>query len=151
MRAKLQLVGVGCMLIAAKYEEIYAPQVEEFCYITDNTYDRPQVLSMERQVGGLLRVPSAPAVLPFQQGSKPAPRLLGRRTGRPELCMHPDTPPESSDSVSPFPAFAPSPHPDALLVRPPPPLKPDPGYALVRAHDAHHQVVPAPLPARRRG
>lgn len=50
VRAKLQLVGVGCMLIAAKYEEIYAPQVEEFCYITDNTYDRPQVLSMERQV-----------------------------------------------------------------------------------------------------
>ena len=25
-RAKLQLVGVACMLLAAKYEEIYAPQ-----------------------------------------------------------------------------------------------------------------------------
>ena len=26
-RARLQLVGVTCMLLAAKYEEIYAPQV----------------------------------------------------------------------------------------------------------------------------
>ena len=49
-RAQLQLVGVTCMLIASKYEEIYAPQVDEFCYITDNTYTRDQVLAMERQV-----------------------------------------------------------------------------------------------------
>lgn len=42
-RNRLQLVGVTSMLVAAKYEEIYAPQVEEFCYITDNTYTREQV------------------------------------------------------------------------------------------------------------
>mmetsp|Transcript_23430 Transcript_23430/g.73440 ORF Transcript_23430/g.73440 Transcript_23430/m.73440 type:complete len:223 (+) Transcript_23430:67-735(+) len=48
VRSKLQLVGVTCMLIAAKYEEIYAPQVDEFCYITDNTYSRQEVLNMER-------------------------------------------------------------------------------------------------------
>eukprot|EP00245_Coleochaete_scutata_P015595 TRINITY_DN702_c0_g1_i1.p1 TRINITY_DN702_c0_g1~~TRINITY_DN702_c0_g1_i1.p1 ORF type:complete len:298 (-),score=51.27 TRINITY_DN702_c0_g1_i1:993-1886(-) len=42
-RSRLQLLGVSCMLIAAKYEEIYAPQVEEFCYITDNTYRREEV------------------------------------------------------------------------------------------------------------
>ena len=42
-RNRLQLVGVTCMLVASKYEEIYAPQVEEFCYITDNTYTREQV------------------------------------------------------------------------------------------------------------
>ena len=45
-----QLVGITCMLIASKYEEIYAPQVDEFCYITDNTYSREHVLSMERMV-----------------------------------------------------------------------------------------------------
>jgi len=44
------LVGITCMLIASKYEEIYAPQVVEFCYITDNTYSREHVLSMERAV-----------------------------------------------------------------------------------------------------
>lgn len=52
-RQRLQLLGVACMLIAAKYEEICAPQVEEFCYITDNTYGREEVLEMER---GVLRV-----------------------------------------------------------------------------------------------
>eukprot|EP00270_Netrium_digitus_P007712 TRINITY_DN2265_c0_g1_i2.p1 TRINITY_DN2265_c0_g1~~TRINITY_DN2265_c0_g1_i2.p1 ORF type:complete len:470 (-),score=69.38 TRINITY_DN2265_c0_g1_i2:801-2210(-) len=50
LRSRLQLLGVSCMLIAAKYEEIYAPQVEEFCYITDNTYQRSQVIEMERLV-----------------------------------------------------------------------------------------------------
>lgn len=49
-RNRLQLVGVTAMLVASKYEEIYAPQVEEFCYITDNTYTREQVLDMEREV-----------------------------------------------------------------------------------------------------
>ncbi len=38
------------MLVAAKYEEIYAPQVDEFCYITDNTYTREAVLEQERHV-----------------------------------------------------------------------------------------------------
>ncbi|KAL4448854.1 hypothetical protein ABPG77_007571 [Micractinium sp. CCAP 211/92] len=52
-RNRLQLVGVTAMLVASKYEEIYAPQIEEFCYITDNTYTREQVLDMERE---LLRV-----------------------------------------------------------------------------------------------
>lgn len=50
VRSSLQLVGVTCMLIAAKFEEIYAPQVEDFCYITDNTYQHGQVLEMEREV-----------------------------------------------------------------------------------------------------
>ncbi|EFJ26373.1 hypothetical protein SELMODRAFT_412894 [Selaginella moellendorffii] len=54
-RQRLQLLGVSCMLIAAKYEEICAPQVEEFCYITDNTYSKEEVLIMERQVLNNLR------------------------------------------------------------------------------------------------
>ncbi|CAB4290615.1 unnamed protein product [Prunus armeniaca] len=37
-RNKLQLLGVACMLVASKYEEICPPRVEDFCYITDNTY-----------------------------------------------------------------------------------------------------------------
>ncbi|EFJ13208.1 hypothetical protein SELMODRAFT_234858 [Selaginella moellendorffii] len=49
-RQTLQLLGVSCMLIASKYEEICAPQVEDFCYITDNTYTREEVLDMERKV-----------------------------------------------------------------------------------------------------
>ncbi|XP_020589936.1 cyclin-A1-4 [Phalaenopsis equestris] len=49
-RQRLQLLGVACMFIAAKYEEICAPQVEEFCYITDNTYFKDEVLQMEAAV-----------------------------------------------------------------------------------------------------
>ena len=37
IRSKLQLVGVTCMLIAAKFEEIHPPAVDEFVYISDNT------------------------------------------------------------------------------------------------------------------
>jgi len=49
-RSQLQLVGVTAMLIASKLEEIYAPSVEEFCYITDNTYSREQVIEMEQKI-----------------------------------------------------------------------------------------------------
>ncbi|XP_059461474.1 cyclin-A2-2 [Corylus avellana] len=49
-KTRLQLLGVTCMLIASKYEEICAPRVEEFCVITDNTYMRGEVLELERQV-----------------------------------------------------------------------------------------------------
>ena len=35
IRQKLQLVGVTAMLLASKYEEIYAPEVRDFVYITD--------------------------------------------------------------------------------------------------------------------
>ena len=49
-RSRLQLVGVVCMLIAAKYWEIYPPTIDDFVYISDHTYDRQQVLSMERSI-----------------------------------------------------------------------------------------------------
>ncbi|CAH9076843.1 unnamed protein product [Cuscuta europaea] len=54
-KRKLQLLGVTCMLIASKYEEICAPRVEEFCCITDNTYSREEkmVVSIEHN-GGII-------------------------------------------------------------------------------------------------
>ncbi|KAF6988732.1 hypothetical protein CFC21_006203 [Triticum aestivum] len=53
-RDKLQLLGIACLLIAAKYEEICPPQVEELCYITDNTYIKDEVLRMEASILGCL-------------------------------------------------------------------------------------------------
>lgn len=50
LRRELQLVGITCMLIAAKYEEVRAPQIDDFCYITDNTYTHDEMLAMEQQV-----------------------------------------------------------------------------------------------------
>jgi len=43
-RDKLQLVGVAAMLIATKYEEIYAPEVRDFVFISDNAYNQKQIL-----------------------------------------------------------------------------------------------------------
>ncbi|KAL5290230.1 hypothetical protein ACFFRR_009894 [Megaselia abdita] len=48
VRAKLQLVGTAAMYIASKYEEIYPPEVNEFVFITDDTYTKSQVLRMEQ-------------------------------------------------------------------------------------------------------
>ena len=39
-RKNLQLVGVTAMLVASKYEEIWAPEVRDFVYISDKAYDR---------------------------------------------------------------------------------------------------------------
>lgn len=49
-RQRLQLLGVSSMLIAWKYEEINPAHVEDFCYITDNTYTREEVVKMEADV-----------------------------------------------------------------------------------------------------
>lgn len=46
-RNKLQLVGVTAMLIASKYEEMYAPEVADFVYITDNAYQKKDIREME--------------------------------------------------------------------------------------------------------
>ena len=49
-RNKLQLVGVSAMLIASKYEEIYAPEVKDFVYITDRAYTEKEILKMEIRI-----------------------------------------------------------------------------------------------------
>lgn len=47
---KLQLVGVVAMFIAAKYEEILAPSVEEFVFMTEGGYSKEEILKGERIV-----------------------------------------------------------------------------------------------------
>lgn len=47
VKAQLQLVGVASMWIAAKYEEMYAPEVADFVYITDNAYTKAEIRQME--------------------------------------------------------------------------------------------------------
>ncbi|GER42164.1 cyclin A3 [Striga asiatica] len=54
LRNRLQLLGVSCMLVASKYEEIKPPHIEDFCYMTDNMYTKDEVMDMEREVLKLL-------------------------------------------------------------------------------------------------
>ncbi|KMZ74609.1 Cyclin A-like protein [Zostera marina] len=49
-RTQLQLLGIACMLVASKYEEISSPNIEDFCYITDNTYRQQELVEMELEV-----------------------------------------------------------------------------------------------------
>ncbi|KAI3822046.1 hypothetical protein L1987_09627 [Smallanthus sonchifolius] len=65
-KQRLQLLGITCMLIASKYEETIAPRVEDFCFITDGTYTRREVLDMEREVVDVLSFHlSVPTVIKF--------------------------------------------------------------------------------------
>jgi len=46
-RDQLQLVGVTAMFTACKVEEMYAPELNDFVYITDNAYSAAQIRQME--------------------------------------------------------------------------------------------------------
>ena len=47
MRSKLQLVGCTALLLASKYEEVFAPEVMDFVHVADRTYSKEQLLQME--------------------------------------------------------------------------------------------------------
>ncbi|CAF1015789.1 unnamed protein product [Rotaria sordida] len=53
-RSKLQLVGTTCMYVASKYEEMYPPALDEFSFITDNTYETKHILRMEQIIMKML-------------------------------------------------------------------------------------------------
>eukprot|EP01116_Phalansterium_solitarium_P006323 TRINITY_DN18628_c0_g1_i1.p1 TRINITY_DN18628_c0_g1~~TRINITY_DN18628_c0_g1_i1.p1 ORF type:complete len:393 (+),score=138.95 TRINITY_DN18628_c0_g1_i1:166-1344(+) len=66
VRGKLQLLGVVCMLLASKFEEVYAPAVDEFVYISDNTYTKKEIFELETLVLGVLKFNlAAPTVKTF--------------------------------------------------------------------------------------
>jgi cyclin A len=54
-RSQLQLVGVTAILIAAKYEEIWPPEVKDCIHISANTYTREDILKMERSICAALQ------------------------------------------------------------------------------------------------
>lgn len=65
-RSQLQLVGVTAMLIAAKHEEIWAPEIRECIYISANTYTAEEVITMERTIASELNFKfTVPTAYPF--------------------------------------------------------------------------------------
>ncbi|XP_075054054.1 cyclin-A1 [Mixophyes fleayi] len=68
LRGKLQLVGTAAILLASKYEEIFPPDVDEFVYITDDTYTKKQLLRMEHLLLKVLAFDlTAPTIIQFLQ------------------------------------------------------------------------------------
>jgi len=49
-KSRLQLVGVAAMFLVSKIEEVYAPAVSDFVYITDNAYTGAEIRQMELQI-----------------------------------------------------------------------------------------------------
>ncbi|KAG8570344.1 hypothetical protein GDO81_011225 [Engystomops pustulosus] len=46
-KSMLQLIGVTCLFIAAKLEEIYPPKLHEFAYVTDGACSEDDIIEME--------------------------------------------------------------------------------------------------------
>lgn len=49
-KRKLQLVAVGAFLVAAKYEELWAPPVEDLRFACDFAFQKEEILKMERML-----------------------------------------------------------------------------------------------------
>lgn len=46
----LQLLGITAMFIASKYEEIYPPKMKDFILMTNNTYTKKELISLESDI-----------------------------------------------------------------------------------------------------
>jgi len=46
----IQLLGITCLFIASKYEEIYPPDISKFLFVCDSTYNKDQVIGMEYKI-----------------------------------------------------------------------------------------------------
>ena len=51
---KFQLLGITALFIASKLEEILCPEIFQFVIITDNTFSKEEILSMENEILKLL-------------------------------------------------------------------------------------------------
>lgn len=49
-RCKLQMIGVTALFISSKYYEMQPPSIDDFVYITDNTYQKEEILAAESQI-----------------------------------------------------------------------------------------------------
>ncbi|KAM7015018.1 G1/S-specific cyclin-E1 [Tautogolabrus adspersus] len=46
-KSTLQLIGITCLFIAAKVEEMYPPKIYQFAYVTDEACTEDEIVSME--------------------------------------------------------------------------------------------------------
>ena len=43
-RSKLQLAGLGCLLVASKYEDTWPPRIADLIFIADKAYTREEII-----------------------------------------------------------------------------------------------------------
>jgi serine/threonine protein kinase len=49
-RARLQLIGLACLSLAAKYNEIYAPEAADYVFVSDNAYTVTNIREAEKEI-----------------------------------------------------------------------------------------------------
>lgn len=49
-REKFQLLGITCLFLASKYEDIYPPELKECLFVTENSYSRDDLLRLEGEI-----------------------------------------------------------------------------------------------------
>jgi|TARA_B110000285_G_C15074132_1_gene589706 hypothetical protein len=49
-KSNLHLLGVSALLISTKYEEIYPPDLRDLLAVSENKFQREQVLVMEKDI-----------------------------------------------------------------------------------------------------
>jgi len=49
-RHKLQLAGITCLMIVAKFEEVYPPMMKDYICVCDNAYSKRELLEMEGSI-----------------------------------------------------------------------------------------------------
>lgn len=64
-RKELQLVGIACMLLASKLEEMYSIEVRDFIYICDSAYNEDELLDTEFKILDQVKYLSNPMPIEF--------------------------------------------------------------------------------------
>ena len=49
-RGELQLIGLTSLLIASKYEDIYPPEIDQLCQLTEHFFNKEQILAQESEI-----------------------------------------------------------------------------------------------------
>lgn len=49
-KTNLQLLGIACMFVAAKFEEVTVPNIQDFIYVAGDNFTKSDVFRMEQQV-----------------------------------------------------------------------------------------------------
>lgn len=49
-KSELQLLGITCLFMACKYQEIYPPRMSKYVHVTDNSVTKDQMIRKESHV-----------------------------------------------------------------------------------------------------
>lgn len=62
-KTRLQLIGITCLFVAAKVEEIYPPKIGEFAYVTDGACEVEDIIQQEQILLGTLGWKTTPVTI----------------------------------------------------------------------------------------